>query len=144
MTTPSINDVMSAFAKDAVDFARQRYGISLDYSPASVEQVEAIADKLFQSIPKGFVGKLFQKGPSDEEIKTASKMLGSYIGEVLRGSMGGDWAINQELSAIGIQTGETWVFPPSKVHKRLTEGPGDNLWFYFRALLDQPPTKSDA
>jgi len=138
MTPPTINDMMSAYAEDAVDFARQRFGISLDYSHASVEQVESIAAKLFQSQPKGFVGKLFHKGPSEEEIQTICKMLGGYIGEVLRRTKGAEWAINQEFSAIGLQNGETWLFPPAKIHKRLANGAEDNLWSYFRVVLDQP------
>lgn len=137
MTTPPINDMMSAYAEDAVDFARQRFDIRLDYSHASVEYVEAIAAKLFQERPKGFVGKLFRKGPSDEEVQTVCKMLGGYMGEVLRRSKGGEWAINQEFSAIGLKNGETWLFPPAKVYKRLTNGAEDNLWSYFRVVLEQ-------
>ena len=141
MSSLTINDMMSAYAEDAVDFARQRFRVSLDYSHASVEQVESIADQLFQSRPKGVVGKLFKKAPSEEELQTVCKMLGGYIGEVLRRTKGGEWAINQEFSAIGIQRDESWVFPPAKVHKRLTNGSEDNLWSYFRVLLDEPWVK---
>ena len=130
--------MMSAYAADAVDFARQRFSVSLDYSHASVEQVESIAEKLFQAQPKGFIGKLFKKAPSEQELQTVCKMLGGYIGEVLRRSKGGEWALNQEFSAIGIQSGESWLFPPAKVHKRLTNGSEDNLWSYFRMVLEEP------
>lgn len=133
--------MMSAYAEDAVDFARQKFDASLDYSQASVEHVESIANQLFQARPKGIFGRLFKKGPSEEEIQIVCKMLGGYIGEVLRRSKGGEWAINQEFSAIGIQCGELWVFPPAKVHKRLTNGSEDNLWSYFRVVLEEPWVK---
>jgi hypothetical protein len=141
MSSPTINDVMSAYAEDAVDFARLRFHVTLDYSLSSVEQVESIAEQLYQSRPKGIIGKLFKKAPSEEELQTVYKMLGGYIGEVLRRNKGGEWAINQEFSAIGIQCGELWVFPPAKVHKRLANGSEDNLWSYFRVVIDEPWVK---
>jgi hypothetical protein len=137
MTTPTINDMMAAYAEDAVDFARGRFGIPLDYSIASVEQIESVAEKLVQARPKGVFAKFLRKSPSDEEIQTVCKMLGGYIGEVYRRAKGGDWAINQEYQALGILQGETWIFPPAKVSKRLTNGAEDNLWSYFRVLIEE-------
>lgn len=137
MATTTINDMMSAYAEDAVDFARANFGIELDFSTASVEHVESIADRLYQSRPKGFLSKIFRKGPSDEEIQQLCKMLGGYVGEIYRRVKGGDWAINQEFQAIGVLVGESWVFPPAKVHKRLMNGPEDNLLSYFRVISEQ-------
>ena len=137
MSEPTINDMMSAYAKDAVDFASNNFGVALDYSQESIKEVELVAERLYQSRPKGFVGKLFKRGPSDEEVQTVCKMLGGYIGEVLRKSKQGEWEINQEFSAIGIQRGDSWIFLPAKVHKRLTNGSEDNLWSYFRVLSDE-------
>lgn len=137
MSEPTINDMMSAYAEDAVDFASSNFGVSLDYSQESIKEVELIAERLCQSRPKGFIGRLFKQGPSDEEINTVCKMLGGYVGEVFRRYKGGEWAINQEFSAIGIHQNDTWIFPPAKVHKRLTNGSEDNLWSYFRVLSDE-------
>lgn len=144
MTTPTINDMMAAYAEDAVDFARTKFGISLDYAAASIEQVEFIAEQLAQARPKGFIGKLLRKAPSDEEVQTVCKMLGGYIGEVYRRAKGGDWGINQEFQALGVSQGENWVFPPAKVHKRLINGAEDNLWSYFSVLIQEPWQRNDA
>lgn len=144
MATPTVNDMMAAYAEDAVDYAKQQFGIQLDGSRESVEKIEAMADTLFQSIPRSRLGRLFKKGPSDEEIDTMCKMFGGYIGEVFRRAKGGDWAVNQEFSAIGIQQGESWIFPPAKVHKRLTNGGEDNLWSYFRIVVEEPWERSDS
>jgi hypothetical protein len=135
MTTPTINDMMAAYAEDALDFARNNFSISLDYTNESVRQIEAMAEKLVQARPKNFVSKLFRKGPSDEEIQTVCKMLGGYIGEVYRRAKGGSWGVNEEFQALGVKQGENWIFPPAKVHKRLINGAEDNLWFYFSVLL---------
>ena len=62
---------------------------------------------------------------------------------VLR-TKGGDWGINHEFQALGVSQGENWIFPPAKVHKRLTNGAEDNLWSYFNVLFEEPwATPSD-
>lgn len=144
MPTPTLNEMMAAYAEDAVGFARAKFGVSLNYANDSIQAVESVAEKLFQAQPKGVVGKLFRKAPSEEEIQTVCKMLGGYIGEVYRRSKGGNWAINEEFQALGISHGENWIFPPSKVHKRLTNGAEDNLWSYFSVLVQEPWTRNDA
>jgi hypothetical protein len=144
MATPTINDMMAAYAEDAIDFAFNNFGISLDYTNESVRQVEAMAETLAQSRPKNFVRKLFRKSPSDEELQTVCKMLGGYIGEVYRRAKGGTWEINEQFQALGVHQEENWVFPPAKVHKRLTNGAEDNLWSYFNVLLAEPWGKGEA
>jgi hypothetical protein len=140
VTETTINDMMTAYAEDAVDFASRNFGMSLDYTPESIQQVEAIAERLRNARPKGFIGKIFRKGPTDEDVQVVCKMLGGYIGEVYRRSKGGEWAINEEYCAIGVILGKTWMFPPAKVHKRLANGTEDNLWSYFKVMSDQPWT----
>lgn len=138
MTETTINDMMTAYAEDAVDFASRNFGVSLDYTPESIQQVEAMAERLRNAWPKGFIEKIFSKGPTDDDVQVVCKMLGGYIGEVYRRSKGGEWAINEEYRAIGVILGKTWMFPPAKVHKRLTNGAEDNLWSYFKVMSDQP------
>ena len=141
MSQPTLNDVMVAYAEDAVDFARRNFEVSLGYSNESIERVEGIAARLYDAKLKGLLGKIFRKGPSDDQAQGICKALGGYIGEVYRRSKGGDWAINQEFQAIGILAGETWIFPPAKVFKRLTNGAEDDLWFYFRVMLKEPESQ---
>jgi hypothetical protein len=133
----SINDMMLAYAQDAVDYAKLRHNVDLNFSVSSIEAVEKIADQLFQARPRG-LRTLISRGPTEEEMDILCKMLGGYIGEVYRTQKGGDWALNDEFSAIGIQRGDAWIFPPAKVHKRLTNGDEDNLWSYFRVSVEEP------
>lgn len=130
--------MMSAYSEDAVDFARQNFGVALDFSYASIEQVEAIADRLYRTIPHSFMAKLFRKVPSEADLDQICKMLGGYIGEVFRRAKGGDWAINPEFNVIGVQRDEAWIFPSSKVHQRLSNGAEDNLWMFFRVMCGEP------
>jgi len=136
---PTINDMMVAYAQDAVDYALQNFKITLDYSVESIDKIEAIAAQLHSTLQPGGLGKLFKKGPSAEQIDKICKMLGGYVGEVYRRQKGGEWGINDKFKAIGISRGGLWIFPPAKIHKRLTNGKEDDIWFYFRVLMN-PPT----
>jgi hypothetical protein len=144
MPEPTLNDVMAAYAQDAVDFARNNFNVELDYTNQSIERVEGIAARLYDAKPKGFLAKVFRKGPTDEQVQGICKALGGDIGEVYRRSKGGDWAINQELDALGVLFSETWIFPPAKVYKRLANGPEDNLWIYFRVMLEDRANSDEA
>lgn len=136
MTEPSPNDIMAAYAANAVNFAQSNFGVSLDFTVESMEQVEALANRLFHTRPKGFVAKLFRKQPSDNDVQDVCKMLGSYIGEVYRQNKGGEWQINHDLQAIGLLDGETWIFPLAKVLKRITNGKKDDLKAYFAEIAE--------
>ena len=103
-----------------------------------------MAEMLIQARPKGIVAKLFRRAPSEAEVQKVCKMLGGYIGEVFRRARGGEWALDQEYQALGLHRGDRWVFPPAKVHKRLTNGAEDNLWSYFNVLLEEPWERNDA
>jgi len=48
---PTVDDMMVAYAQDAIDYAAQRFNVQLDYSEASVERVEAILAQLFETVP---------------------------------------------------------------------------------------------
>lgn len=136
MTDPSPNEIMAAYAANAVTFAHSNFGISLDFTIESVEQVEALANRLFHTRPKGFIARLFRKEPSDTDVQNVCKMLGSYIGEVYRQNKGGEWQINQDHQAIGLLHDETWIFPLAKVLKRITNGKKDDLNSYFAEILE--------
>jgi len=90
---PSVAEMMSAYAQDAVEYAQRSFDIFLDYSEASVQQVETVMAKLFETMPKGTLGKLFTKGPSQHEFEQITKMFGGYLGEVTRRAWGGRWKL---------------------------------------------------
>jgi hypothetical protein len=136
MNEPSPNQIMAAYAVNAVNFAQTNFRISLDFSVKSIAQVEIIANGLYYMRPKGFIARLFRKQPSEHEVETVSKMLGSYIGEVYRQNKGGEWQINHEHQAIGLLDGENWIFPLAKVYKRITNGKKDDLNLFFAEIFE--------
>jgi hypothetical protein len=134
-TTPTYAEVMAAYAEDAVELAKRNFQLTLDYSPASARLVERMAQTLVAQQPKGLLDKLFKRGPSPQDVDQVCKMLGGYLGEVLRRAQGGEWEANAQLQAVGLRTGTRWVFPHAKVHKRLTQGAEHNLEHYLKSLL---------
>jgi hypothetical protein len=136
---PTVTDMMVAYAQDAVDMAKANFGVELDYSEASVQKVEECLTKLHDTIPKGFLGKLLGRGPSADDILQVSKMFGGYVGEVFRKYHGGAWLVEPAPGSDGpvvtlqhSNGGKFW--PSAKVHKRLVNGPEDNVWVYYRVL----------
>ena len=126
--------LLPAYAKDAVDYAEQQ-GAILDYSADSVAVAERLAARLNKAIPRGLWRKLF--GPSDAKLERMAKMLGGYVGEVLRREIGGEWGINDQANAVGLELApEVWIFPTAKAHKRLLNGPEDSLDSFFKIALD--------
>jgi hypothetical protein len=57
---PEIQQIAEAYALDARDFAERAFGITLDWSDASVEKVEVVLDKLYRQ-------KQVMKPPPTEE-----------------------------------------------------------------------------
>lgn len=141
---PTIDDMMEAYAEDAVDYAAKAFGVTLDYSRDSVARVEDIAAKLHKKMPKG-IFKMLGLGPTEKQLDGLCKALGGYVGEVIKRQKGGTWAINGELQVIGLQLGkDTWVFPPAKVHKRIMNGPEDNLFSFYKVAVENLGAIGDA
>ncbi len=128
--------VMSSAAEDAVCQARALYDVKLDYTEGSVQAVEAILERIYQSLPRG-LGRLFRRAPSNKEIMDCALVLGAYLGEVMRRQWGGEWgppmAEISDVHATLHLPGPT-VWPTAKVLKRLLNGAEDNVWLYYRVL----------
>ncbi len=135
----TVADMMAAYAEDAVDHAQSALGLSLDYSPESIRDVEAVLKELHASLPKGFLGRILGKGPSAEDLDKISKMYGGYVGEVIRRTGGGEWGLDSAIvpgqKVICLSKGNTKIWPPAKVFKRVTNGPEDNVWAYSEVVM---------
>jgi hypothetical protein len=133
---PDANEMMMAYASDAVDYAA-KLKKTLDYSEASIATVEEICDLLHKAIPRSFWKRLLRKKPSDPKILQYSKMLGGYLGEVMRRTHGGNWAvenINNEGNTIVLTIADIKLFPVGRVYKRLKEGAENNTQDYYSVL----------
>ena len=125
-----IAKIADAYAKDAVDFAGQKFGTKLDWTDESIAKVEMILGQLRASMPT--------PRPPDEVIWNFAKAFGSYVGEVFRKNHGGEWGTITEgaKSFPGIRwKTDTLFWPWGRVHKRIVEGDENNVLVYYKALI---------
>jgi hypothetical protein len=136
---PTVTDMMVAYAQDAVDHAQASSGVALDYSLASIRGVEEILEKLRAALPRGFWGRLFGKGPSQQDIDQVCKMYGGYVGEVFRKAGGGEWTLDTEIvpgqDTMCLRNGDQRIWPVAKVYKRILNASEDNVWAYSQVVM---------
>jgi len=128
-----IQQVATAYAEDAIEFARDLFGLTLDWSDESVQHVETILADLHSQIP---VAK-----PSEDKVFGFAKALGSYIGEVFRknhGTVWGNVTLGDETFP-GLRADRTGCefWPWGRAYNRLKHGPEDNIWHYYCILRAQ-------
>jgi len=130
---PKVQQVAEAYAADAVDFARDRFQLTLDGSDASVAHVETILGTLHDC--------MHDAKPSAEEVFTLAKMFGSYVGETFRRNHGASWGLVQlkDETFVGMKNHEVpgLFWPWGRAQKRLKNGPEDNMLHYYRWLVEK-------
>jgi hypothetical protein len=119
---------MANLAQQAVAFAKQQ-GAALDSSAGSIVSVESILGKLHEA---RLAGKL-----SDDEVWQRALEFGAYIGEILRETYNGSWAVDHAV--VGPKTfpiswsGEE-AFPVGWCGKRILNGEEDNVLVKFQVI----------
>jgi hypothetical protein len=120
--------------KEAISIAKEEYGITLDYSPASVEKVEIILGKLHDD---------YEKRKTTEGQRGLALAFGVYIGEVIKKQVGeGRWERDHPQIGEGSMPlywqGHT-TFPVTWCLKRLKNGAEDNVWLKYRLIIQEIP-----
>jgi hypothetical protein len=127
-----VQQVAEAYTLDAIDAARENFHVTLDYSDQSISQVEDILTQLYEQRAAA--------NPTDDQIWTFAKMFGSYIGEVYRRNHGASWGMvtleGNTFPGLEATNSCTRFWPWGKAHNRLINGPEDNVWHYYQALLE--------
>ncbi|HWX55135.1 MAG TPA: hypothetical protein VN176_11150 [Verrucomicrobiae bacterium] len=125
----SVAAMAGAYAEKAVLIARE-FKAKLDYSENSLMELETILAQLSQELPGA--------RPADPDVTEICKMWGSYFGEVVRRRFGGEWGIEtypgKQFATLTLTVGGGKLFPSMKIHRRLTEGDGDNLWSFYKMV----------
>jgi hypothetical protein len=125
----SVAAMASSYAEQAVALARD-FSAQLDYSENSLMEVETILSALSREMPA--------TKPSDDDVSEICKIWGSYLGEVVRRCFGGEWSIEtypgKQFATLTLNVDGNKLFPSIKVHRRLTEGDGDNIWAFYRMV----------
>ena len=119
-----------AQAQSAVHSAKLKWQESLDFTQDSLEAIERILGKIHNAGRYGSGSAT----PSAAELATASRMWGIYIGEVIRRHYGGQWS-QDENGALSLLIGEARADPIGKARKRMVDGAGENIRYYFSSML---------
>lgn len=132
----STQEMMTFLAAEAVKDAEKENQIKLDYSPQSIEKVEAVLSKIHEQ---------YTRDKSSIAINGLAMAYGAYIGEVIRKSEPGakwerDHPVGGEKSyplhwIAGGKAGES--FPCGWCFKRITNGPEDNVWHKYQMIKEQ-------
>lgn len=124
------NWATSDFQQQAAEFcllARESYGLELDYTPATLTELDDLIEGQF--------------GPrSADDNATLIVAMGCYVGEVLIHSHGGHWHAQEEFfhSPSVVMEGklQTRTYPLSRVWKRFEYGSEHSLAVYYREVGD--------
>jgi hypothetical protein len=116
-------------AQLAIELAWEEFGLELDYSPGSLETVDAQIDTMRED------------GLTGEDAAEALFVLGCYVGEVMARALGGRWVPTARSPLAGISPwpmvvvvaqGSAWD-PIGKVYKRLELGDSEYVPAFFAA-----------
>lgn len=129
---PKIQKIAEAYSLVAVDFSAKQFGIKLDWSDASIANVE----KVLAQMSSSYVST--SPKPTDEQVMSFAKAYGSYVGEVYRRNHGGEWGMvtlaGGRFPGLRTTSGSSF-WPWGRVFNRITKGTEDNIADYYVALL---------
>jgi hypothetical protein len=135
-----IQKIAEAYALDACDFLRDHFRVTLDWSDASIRQIETVLDTFHRESRKA--------RPKEEQITGFAKMFGSYIGEVYRKNHGGIWGIleqnGQRMPSLKADASGSMFWPWARARNRLVDGAENNVWHYYSELIRRPAVRQPA
>jgi hypothetical protein len=129
---PNLSAWLTTQVQLAVKTAQVKWATALDFTPASLDALEQVLAQLHDMLKTATP----DERPSDKQIEGAASMWGAYVGEVFRRHCGGKWSVGSE-HGLQLEIDGAKVFPTSKVWKRIMNGPGDAIPFYFMAVTSQ-------
>jgi hypothetical protein len=133
---PASAENASAHAKLAVQVAREEFDLELDYSPRSLEDVDAQIESLRED------------GLTGEDAAEALFVFGCYVGEVMVRHLRGHWVSTprsplRDLSpwpmVVRLPSGAAWD-PIGKAYRRLELGDSEYLPAFFAAAAAGQPS----
>lgn len=131
---PKIQRIAEAYSLDAVDFSAKQFGIKLDWSDASIANVEEALAQMSSSYAST------SPKPTDEQVMAFAKGYGSYVGEVYRRNHGGEWGMvtigGSRYPGVRTTSGSSF-WPWGRVFNRITKGAEDNVSDYYAVLLQR-------
>jgi hypothetical protein len=126
-----VEDLAAWSYDQAIADARENHAATLDGTDASVEQVEAILDRIAATGKKA-------DGAWKSGVVGMAIIYGFYIGECIRRNHGGTWASDHSVAgekSFPFTHAGGDSFPTGWARKRIENGPEDNVWHKYRVLV---------
>jgi len=127
----NVNPQMQKIGINAVIAAKNKFNVILDFTENSLKQLELLLRQADESYKKATAGGYSRTIP----IENTVRVWGSYLGEVIRRSLGGEWIVDKQ--AVYIQIGYRKLSPLDQVRSRIEEGPLFNVENYFQRLKSE-------
>ncbi len=122
-----VNEEMKAVANYAVDAAKKRYNLDLDYSEQSISGLDKILEKIYW----GFSGHAKDEGEGGLIYNTAI-IWGSYLGEYIRLKWGGTWITKDSYRLLSVNNVE--YSPINVVYQKISRDPESSLESYINEI----------
>ena len=154
-----VNPHMEELAERAVVAARDKFGVALDFTENSLQQLEILLQSAHEGYKEGYKKSIDNGSSLTVPIENTIQGWGSYFGEVIRRSLGGDWIVDQKdvfletasgrLDSLGqgrsrlvivdqknvfLQIGSRRLDPLGQVRSRIIGGALYNLQDFYTAL----------
>ncbi len=129
----NINSQMQELADSAVTAAKDKFSISLDYSEKSLQNLELLLEQAHE----GYKKSSSNGNSQNTSIENTVRVWGSYFGEVIRRSLGGDWISDKKENYI--QLSSRRVDPLGQVRSRIVNGSLYNVQSYYLELQPSIP-----
>jgi hypothetical protein len=121
-------------AEQFVALTDRKFGFRLDYSPATLDTVDQLVDKVKST------------GVSEQDGSGMIYAIGCYVGEVMVRHGGGEWRPTAELNMQSVcswplvvrMPDGTGMNPIGKAFKRFRNGDADSLAYFYRMTLRLP------
>ncbi len=124
----SIAEMIESCAAQAVHIGGEQFGFTLDYSDQSVQSLETILANIASTLDNS----------NKEVVEQSVKTWGSYLGEVVRRSFGGDWELVQPPGRVAavptLVIAGSQLYPMMKIYRRLTMGESENVWKFYERI----------
>jgi hypothetical protein len=119
---------MQRVAEDAVIAAKEKFGINLDFTENSLQNLEIILQQAHEQYRQAASNVCSPNIP----IENTVMVWGSFFGEVIRHCKEGDWF--QGRKDVFIQFGSRRLDPLEHVRLRITKGPMFSIQILFSGI----------
>jgi hypothetical protein len=133
----SLEQMIATASANAVERARSRYGVTLDFSLDSIRLVDVLLAHVHQE---------FVTAPELVDINSLAFGFGSYIGETIRRNQPGCvWERNHDEAgdnSFPLHWGEASCFPIGWCVRRIREGEKESIWSKYELAnqMSEKPT----